>query len=158
MHYRRAMRIALHQPDIAGNVGAIMRLCACFSVPLDIVMPCGFAFSDKHLKRSAMDYGAATDLTRHADFSTFLAATHGRGSRLVLLTTAGDTRLPDMEFRPGDVLMMGSESVGAPPHVHDAADACVRIPMAPGFRSLNIAVSTGIALAEALRQTGSYPP
>lgn len=151
------MRIALHQPDIAGNVGAIMRLCACFAVPLDIVMPCGFAFSDKHLKRSAMDYGAETDLTRHADFESFLTGVKAGGGRLVLLTTAGETSLPDMRFLGSDVLMMGSESAGVPAHVHDIADFRVRIPMAAGFRSLNIAVSTGIALSEALRQTGQYP-
>jgi tRNA (cytidine/uridine-2'-O-)-methyltransferase len=151
------MRVALYQPDIAGNVGAIMRLCACFAVPLDIVMPCGFAFSDKHLKRSAMDYGVATDLTRHADFASFRDTAQAAGRRIVLLTTAGETRLPDMRFSPDDILLLGSESSGAPPHVHDAADFRVRIPMAPGFRSLNIAVSTGIALGEALRQTGRYP-
>lgn len=149
------MRIALYQPDIAGNVGAIMRLCACFGVPLDIIMPCGFIWSDKALKRSAMDYGAATDVTRHANAEAMFDAMAGR--RIVLLTSAGETRLPDVRFAPDDVLMLGSESAGVPPEVHARAALRVRIPMQAGFRSLNIAVSAGIALSEALRQTGQFP-
>lgn len=151
------MRIALYQPEIAGNVGAILRLAACFAVPVDIVMPTGFAFSDAKLRRAAMDYGHAADVARHADFPSFLTGVKAAGRRVVLLTTRGGTRLPDMRFAADDILMLGSESAGVPDHVHDAVDCRVRIPMAPGFRSLNIAVSTGIALSEALRQTGQYP-
>lgn len=154
---RSAMRIALYQPEIAGNVGAILRLAACFATPVDIIMPMGFAFSDAKLKRAAMDYGAAADVSKHPNFEAFLSERRSGEGRVVLLTTSGGTRLPDMTFRPGDILMLGSESAGVPPHVHDAADERVRIPMAAGFRSLNIAVSTGIALAEALRQTGQFP-
>lgn len=152
------MRLALYQPDIAGNVGTIMRLAACFSVPLDIVMPCGFPISDKQLKRSAMDYGDAAEVTRHASPAAFFEARHSGGRRIVLLTSHGDTRLPDAAFSAADTILLGSESAGAPPEVHDRADMRVRIPMAPGFRSLNIAVAAGIALAEALKQTGLYPP
>lgn len=151
------MRLALHQPDIAGNVGTIMRLCACFAVPLDIVMPCGFPASDKQLKRSAMDYGAAADITSHASAQEFFAARQIAPARIVLLTSHGDIRLPEARFEAGDVLLLGSESAGVPPEVHDRADLRIRIPMAPGFRSLNIAVAAGIALGEALRQTGQYP-
>lgn len=151
------MRIALYQPEIAGNVGAILRLAACFAVPVDIVMPMGFAFSDAKLKRAAMDYGAAADVTRHANFADFHAICRAEGRRIALMSSHAATRLPDVAFRAGDVLLMGSESAGVPDAVRDAADLRVRIPMAPGFRSLNIAVSTGIALSEALRQTGGYP-
>lgn len=151
------MRIALYQPEIAGNVGAILRLAACFAVPVDIIMPTGFAFSDAKLKRAAMDYGAAADVTRHANFDAFAASCRAEGRRIVLMSSHAATRLPDIAFRPGDVLLMGSESAGVPDSVRDDADLRVRIPMAPGFRSLNIAVSTGIALSEALRQTGAYP-
>ena len=132
----RNMRIALYQPEIAGNVGAILRLAACFAVPVDIIMPTGFAFSDARLRRAAMDYGDAAEVTRHANFEAFDAARRAQGRRL---------------------LLMGSESAGVPDSVRDLADIRVRIPMAPGFRSLNIAVSTGIAIAEALRQTEGFP-
>jgi tRNA (cytidine/uridine-2'-O-)-methyltransferase len=151
------MRIALYQPEIAGNVGAILRLAACFAVPVDIIMPTGFAFSDAKLKRAAMDYGAAADITRHANFEQFDAVRRERGQRLVLMSSHAAQRLPDVAFRADDILLMGSESAGVPDAVRDLADVRVRIPMAPGFRSLNIAVSTGIAVAEALRQTGSFP-
>ncbi len=155
--YRMQMRVALYQPEIAGNVGAILRLSACFAVPVDIIMPCGFAFSDAKLKRAAMDYGAAADVTRHAAFADFDAACRAEGRRIVLMSSHASVRLPHVAFQPDDVLLMGSESAGVPDDVRDQADVRVRIPMAAGFRSLNIAVSTGIALSEALRQTGQYP-
>ena len=151
------MRIALYQPEIAGNVVAILRLAACFAVPVDIIMPTGFAFSDARLKRAAMDYGEAAEVVRHANFEAFDAERRAAGRRLLLMSSHASQRLPDVTFRSDDVLLMGSESVGVPDHVRDLADIRVRIPMAPGFRSLNIAVSTGIAVAEALRQTGSFP-
>ncbi len=152
-----AMRIALYQPEIAGNVGAVLRLAACFSVPVDIIMPTGFAFSDARLKRAAMDYGEAADVTRHANFAAFDAERRAQGRRLLLMSAHASQRLPDVRFEDSDVLMMGSESAGVPPEVRDIADIRVRIPMAPGFRSLNLAVSTGIAVAEALRQTEAFP-
>ncbi len=148
------MRLALHQPDQAGNVGAILRLAACLAVPVDLVLPCGFAWSDRALRRAGMDYAARARVTAHADWAAYSAATAGR---LVLLTTAADVRLDEARFAPGDVLLLGSESAGAPPHVHQAAALRVRIPQAAGTRSLNIAVAAGIALAEALRQTGGWP-
>lgn len=151
------MRIALHQPDIAGNVGTILRLAACWQVGVDIILPCGFPASDAQLRRAAMDYGGEADVTRHADFAAFETARLGAGARLVALTSAGDTRLTDAEFRAGDVLLLGQESAGLPPDLHARADLRVRIPMARGFRSLNLAVATGIALGEALRQTGLFP-
>lgn len=151
------MRIALYQPEIAGNVGAIMRLAACFAVPVDIIMPTGFAFSDARLKRAAMDYGAAADVTRHASFDVFLTSVKAAGGRIVLMSAHADTLLHEIAFQETDVLLMGSESAGVPDAVRDQVDLSTRIPMASGFRSLNIAVSTGIAVAEALRQTGKFP-
>lgn len=151
------MRIALYQPEIAGNVGAILRLAACFGVPVDIIMPTGFAFSDSRLKRAAMDYGAAADVTRHVNFEAFDTRRRAEGRRLMLMSSHAAQRLPDVVFRPDDIILMGSESAGVPDAVRDMADIRVRIPMAAGFRSLNIAVSTGIAVAEALRQTGRFP-
>lgn len=151
------MDIALYQPDIAGNVGTILRTAACFGVPAHIVEPCGFPFSDGALKRAGMDYAERANVLRHPDWATFEAWQRGRARRLVLMTTAGATPLPDFIFAPGDLLLLGSESSGVPPHVHDAAAARVAIPMQSGFRSLNVAVAAGIALAEALRQTKGFP-
>ncbi|MET0270268.1 MAG: TrmH family RNA methyltransferase [Sphingomonas sp.] len=148
------MRLALYQPEIAGNVGTILRLAACLGVAVDIVEPCGFPFSDRALRRAGMDYAAQAEVTRHADWAAFRAAAAGR---LVLLTTHGGTALPHARFRPDDILLLGSESAGVPPHVHADAAPGVRIPLRPGFRSLNVAVAAGIALGEALRQTGGYP-
>jgi tRNA (cytidine/uridine-2'-O-)-methyltransferase len=148
------MRIALFQPDIAGNVGAILRLSACLGASVDLIEPMGFAWSDKARKRSAMDYEASVEITRHADWNAYAARLTGR---LILFTTRGETRLPDVRFAPGDTLLFGSESSGAPDFVHDRADLTVRIPLRPELRSLNLAVSAGIGLAEALRQTGGFP-
>jgi len=150
------MRIALFQPDQAGNVGAILRLAACLAVPVDIIEPCGFPWSDKALKRAGMDYAERAEVRRHADWAAFEAQLGG--AQLVLLTTGGKVRIDHASFEPGDVLMLGSESAGVPPLVHARADLRVRIPQAAGTRSLNIAVAAGIALGEALRQTDGWPP
>ena len=148
------MRIALYQPDQAGNVGAILRLAACLGIAVDIVEPCGFPWGDRALKRAGMDYAEIARVTRHDSWAAFQTAAAGR---IVLLTTHGDTLLPSARFEPHDVLLMGSESEGVPDMVHARADLRVRIPQAAGTRSLNIAVAAGIALADALRQTGSWP-
>jgi tRNA (cytidine/uridine-2'-O-)-methyltransferase len=148
------LRIALYQPDIAGNVGAVMRTCACFGIGLDLIEPMGFQWDDKRVARAAMDYIDHVSITRHADWTAFLAQLRGR---LVLSTTRGATALPAFAFSPGDVLLFGRESAGVPEDVHARADAHVVIPMAPPLRSLNLSVSAGIVAAEALRQTGGFP-
>jgi tRNA (cytidine/uridine-2'-O-)-methyltransferase len=149
------MRLALYQPDMAGNVGAVLRTTACLDVRCDIIEPCGFAFSERALRRSGMDYVAQAEMHRHPDWESFIGSLDGR--RIVLMSSKASTPLPHFAFQPDDVILMGSESRGAPVEVHDRADARVFIPMAPGFRSLNISVSAGIALAEALRQTKQFP-
>ena len=149
------MRLALFEPDQAGNVGAVIRLAACLGAALDIVEPCGFPFSDRALKRAGMDYAELATVTRHSGWTAFEAALPGR---LVLFTTAGGLALPDARFEADDTLLFGSESRGAPDAVHARADVRVRIPQAPGTRSLNLAVAAGIGLAEALRQTDGWPP
>jgi tRNA (cytidine/uridine-2'-O-)-methyltransferase len=151
------LRIALYQPDIAGNVGTILRLSACLAVPCDIIEPCGFPFSDKALKRAGMDYASAASITRHPDWNGFESSASATASRLVLMTSKGATSLYETAFEPGDILLMGSESSGVPDAIHDRADLRIRIPMAAGFRSLNVAVAAGIALGEALRQTAQLP-
>ena len=149
------MRLALYQPDQAGNVGTIIRLAACLGVPVDIVEPCGFPWSDKALRRAGMDYAEIAQLVRHADWDSFAASITGQ--RLVLMTTKGAIPLPDARFERDDILLMGSESSGVPEDVHEAAALRVRIPQVAGTRSLNIAVAAGIALAEAIGQAGLWP-
>lgn len=146
------MRLCAFQPDIAPNLGAMIRLSACFGVPLDIIEPCGFPLSIKALRRSAMDYADIADLTRHDSWQDFQRAQTGTG-RLVLLTTRASDMLWDFEFRPTDTLMMGRESAGVPQDVHDACTAHVRLPMTGAARSLNVAMCAGMAVSEALRQT-----
>ena len=148
------MRIALFQPDQAGNVGTILRLAACLATPVDIIEPCGFPFSDRALKRAGMDYAALANVTRHEEWSMFRKAAAGR---IVLLTTGAALRIDSALFERNDILLFGSESGGVPKEVHEAADLRVRIPQSEGTRSLNIAVAAGIALAEALRQTDGWP-
>lgn len=148
------MRLALFQPDQPGNVGALVRLGACLGVPLDIIEPCGFPFSLRAVKRSALDYGEHADLTAHVDWESFRAA---RPGRLILLTTKGSVAHTAADYRPDDILLVGQESVGAPEHVHAAAGLRVRIPLAPGLRSLNVAIAAAIVLGEALRQTEGFP-
>ena len=148
------MRIALYQPDQAGNVGTILRLGACLGVPVDLIEPLGFPWGDKALKRAGMDYAELANVTRHRDWQDFLAKLEGR---LILLTTQGDTRLDEARFEASDTLLLGSESRGAPDEIHRLAAIRVGIAQAPGTRSLNIAVAAGIGLAEALRQTKRWP-
>jgi len=148
------MRIALYQPEIAGNVGAVLRLAACFGVPVDIIEPTGFVFSDVRMRRAAMDYIDHVDIVRHAGWDTFRTAVSGR---VILMTTRGATRLHDVAFARDDTLLFGSESAGVPFDVAQSCSACVRIPLSRSVRSLNLAVATGIALTEALRQTGGLP-
>lgn len=147
------MRLALYQPDQAGNVGTIIRLAACMGVPLDLIEPMGFPWGDRALKRAGMDYAELANVTRHADWAAFEAALTGR---LVLFTTQGAVRLPEARFEAGDVLLFGSESVGVPEGVHGRAELRVRIPQVEGTRSLNLAVAAGIGVSEAVRQAGLW--
>jgi tRNA (cytidine/uridine-2'-O-)-methyltransferase len=148
------MRLALYQPDQAGNVGTILRLAACLDVPVDIVEPCGFPWGDKALKRAGMDYAEIANVTRHASWRDF---ERGVSGRLVLLTTNGNVRIDEAIFEAGDVLLLGSESRGVPAEIYGRASLRVRIPQVAGTRSLNIAVAAGIGLAEALRQVKDWP-
>jgi tRNA (cytidine/uridine-2'-O-)-methyltransferase len=148
------MRLALFEPDIPQNTGALLRLGACFAVPLDIIEPCGFLWSDAKLKRAGMDYLDHAEIARHSSWDAFVAARSG--TRLVLLTTKADMPYTEFEFRQDDALLLGRESAGVPEHVHAAAAARLRIPMRNGLRSLNVAMTGAIVLAEALRQTKGF--
>lgn len=154
------MRIAIYQPDIAQNTGTILRLCACLSVPVDIIEPAGFDIGDRALKRAALDYLSHVDITRHVSFAAFResrTAISPPGARLVLLTSHADMPHHQFAFEKNDTLMLGRESAGCPEDVHQIASARITIPMRPGLRSLNVAVAGAIVLGEALRQTGGYP-
>ena len=145
------MRLALFQPAIPQNVGACIRLGACFGVELHVIEPTGFRFDDRAMKRAALDYGPLGHMTRHAGWDEF-QRDRGPG-RLVLFTTKGATPLDEFRFEGRDTLLFGSETSGAPDYVHAAADARVVIPIRPETRSLNLSVSAGIALWEGIRQT-----
>ena len=134
-----------------------MRIGACFRIPVDIIEPCGFPFDDKRLRRSVMDYGGSVDLVRHSSWDRFLGDFRQvPGQRLVLLSTKGAESFTDFAFQPGDTLLLGRESHGVPPEVHESADARVRIPIAAEMRSLNVAVAAAVVLSEALRQLGTF--
>ena len=145
------MKLALYEPDIPQNTGALLRLAACLATPVSVIEPCGFVFSDRRLRRAGMD---AVEVTRHESWETFLEQSTGR---LLLLTTQGETAYTRFAYQPGDTLLLGSESAGVPNHVHDAVDARLFIPMAQGARSINVAMVGAMALSEALRQTDSFP-
>jgi tRNA (cytidine/uridine-2'-O-)-methyltransferase len=149
------MRLALFEPDIPQNAGALLRLGACLGVPVDIIEPCGFLFSDTQLKRSGMDYLDLADCVRHPSWEKFRAARGG--GRLVLLTSKGSLPYTDFAFAPDDTILLGRESAGVPASVHETVDARLRIPLKSGLRSLNVAQAGAMVLGEALRQTGSFP-
>jgi tRNA (cytidine/uridine-2'-O-)-methyltransferase len=149
------MRLALFQPDIPQNLGAAIRLAACLGVSLDIVEPCGFALSDRALRRAAMDYSEVADMVRHDSWARF-QADRGPG-RLILFTTKAAEPFHSFRFAPDDTLLFGRESAGVPDEVHTAADARLVIPIAAGARSLNLVSAAAIALGEALRQINAWP-
>ena len=151
------MDIALYEPDLPQNTGTMLRLGACLDVPVHVIEPAGFPFSLRAMKRSLMDYADHVTLTRHDDHAAFERWRHDAGRRLVLLSTKASEPYTGFAFRPDDILMVGRESKGVPDAVAMAADARLRIPMKPGVRSLNVAVSLAIVLGEALRQTKGYP-
>ena len=148
------MRIALFEPDIAANVGTILRLGACMGVAIDIIEPCGFPFGDTSLKRAGLDYLPHASVARHDSWRAFQASRKGR---LILATTKADNSYAEFRYAPDDTLLFGRESAGVTAEVAAAADASVRIPMVEGMRSLNVAVSAGMILGEALRQVGDLP-
>jgi tRNA (cytidine/uridine-2'-O-)-methyltransferase len=144
--------LALYEPDIAANAGAMMRTCACLGVDAAIIEPAGFPVSDRRFRRSGMDYLDNLSLERHVSFERFEIWRRAAGRRLVLLTTKGESPLWDFAFRPGDVVMVGRESSGVPGSVEALAEARVRIPIRPPLRSLNVGIAAALALGEALRQ------
>jgi len=150
------LRLALYEPDIPQNTGALLRLAACFGVGVDLIEPLGFLYDDRRLKRAALDYAALVDVERYPSWAAFLAERAPK-SRLVLMTTTGSVALDRFAFAPWDTILLGRESAGVPPAVHAAAGARVVIRLRRAVRSLNVAQAGAIALYEALRQTAGLP-
>jgi tRNA (cytidine/uridine-2'-O-)-methyltransferase len=151
------MRLALYQPDIPQNAGTLLRLGACLGVEVDIIEPCGFAFTDRLFLRAGLDYLPRAAWRRHDSWDHFLAS-RPSGARLVLLTTRATQSYTGRAYAADDILLLGRESEGVPEAVHLAVDARVLVPMRPGLRSLNVAVAGAMVLGEALRQTAGFPP
>ena len=149
------MRVALFEPEIAGNVGAVLRLGACLGAAVDLIEPMGFEWDDRRVRRTAMDYIDHVAVSRHDGFDAFKATIGAR--RLILFTTKSRQSIYDFEFLADDVLLFGKESAGVPPVVAEASDARLRIPMRAEVRSLNLAMSAALALGEAKRQTRTFP-
>lgn len=148
-----SLRIALYQPDIAGNTGTILRMAACFGLAVDIIEPAGFDLSDRALKRAGMDYLEMAACRRHVDFAAFESDRRADRRRLIAFTTKADLPYTAFDFAPSDVLLFGRESAGLPDTVHAVCDARLLIPMPGGGRSLNLALAAAMAVGEAMRQT-----
>jgi tRNA (cytidine/uridine-2'-O-)-methyltransferase len=151
------MHIALFEPDIPQNTGTILRLAACLGLEAHVIEPAGFPTSDRAFRRAGMDYLDHVSLTRHTSWSAFEAWRRAADLRLALLTTRAERSFLDHEFEQQDILLFGRESSGVPDPVHTAADIRLKVPMRAGLRSLNVAMSCAIVVAEALRQTGQWP-
>jgi tRNA (cytidine/uridine-2'-O-)-methyltransferase len=150
--------LALYQPDIPQNTGAMLRLAACLGVAAHVIGPAGFDLSDRALRRAGMDYLDHAKIVRHLSWKAFCSWRAEHSGRLVLLTTKASAPYTDFAFDPGDVILLGRESAGVPGEIHAAADARLAVPMAENLRSLNVATCAAMVLGEALRQTGGFPP
>ena len=143
-------KIALYEPDIPQNTAAIIRTCACLGAKLEIIEPCGFLLSDKRFKRVVMDYMDYSQIEFHQSSEKFFEAK--KKQRIVLMTTKGSINYTKFKFKPDDTILFGRESAGVPKEVHKIIKNRLKIPMNNQVRSLNIASSVAIVLAESLRQ------
>ena len=143
-------KIALYEPDIPQNTAAIIRTCACLGAKLEIIEPCGFLLSDKRFKRVVMDYMDLEKIEFYQSSEKFFE--EKQNQRIVLMTTKGSISYTKFKFKSDDTILFGRESAGVPEKVHQIIDNRVKIPMNDKVRSLNIASSVAIVLAESLRQ------
>src|SRR5690554_6747514 len=146
---QQAFSVALYQPDIAGNTGAILRLAACFGFQVELIGPAGFNTSERAFRRAGMDYLELARLQMHVDWAAFERWRRAHMRRLILFSTKSARAYAEFAFEPNDLLLFGRESAGVPEEVHQAADHCLTIPMPGGGRSLNLAMSVAIASGEA---------
>ena len=142
------LKVALYEPDIPQNTAAIIRLCACFGVRLDIIEPCGFLLDDKRFDKVAMDYKNKCILKSFRNFSDFKK----NRKRIILMTTKAKKKYFNFKFKQNDTILFGRESAGVPKFIHNSVDYKLVIPIQKNTRSLNIVTSVAIALSEALRQ------
>lgn len=147
-------QIALYEPRIAPNTGNIIRLSANIGCPLHLIEPLGFDLDDKQVRRAGLDYHDLTSVLRHSNYEQFLQAV--QGSRILACTTKADRHYNDIEYAPGDILLFGSETSGLPDSVRQEIGPanCIRIPMQPASRSLNLSNAVAIISYEAWRQHG----
>ena len=143
-------KIALYEPDIPQNTAAIIRTCACLGSKLEIIEPCGFLLSDKRFKRVVMDYMDYSQIEFYQSSEKFFEAK--KKQRIVLMTTKGSINYTKFKFKHDDTILFGRESAGVPEKVHKIIKNRLKIPMNSQVRSLNIASSVAIVLAESLRQ------
>ena len=143
--------IALYEPDIPQNTAAIIRTCACLGAKLEIIEPCGFLLTDKRFKRVVMDYMDHKQIEFYQSSDKFFEAK--KDQRVILMTTKGSISYTKFKFNSEDTILFGRESAGVPESIHQLTENRLKIPMNNNFRSLNIASSVAIVLAESLRQT-----
>jgi tRNA (cytidine/uridine-2'-O-)-methyltransferase len=153
------VRIALYQPDIAPNAGALFRLASVIGTAVDLIGPAGFVMNDRRLRRASMDYFDMVNVCLHDSWDNYLVFRSGlaeKSGRIILLTTSGDRNYVDFSYRENDTLLVGRETAGVPSKVHEFADARLRVPMLKGRRSLNVVVAAAMVVGEAFRQTGLW--
>ena len=144
-------KIALFEPDIPQNTAAIIRTCACLGTNLEIIEPCGFLLNDKRFKRVVMDYMNEKDIKFHKSFEDFFKSKENQ--RIILMTTKASVSYTKFKFNKNDTILFGKESAGVPERIHKLIKDRLKIPMKNDKRSLNIASSVAIILAECLKQT-----
>ena len=145
------LKIALYEPDIPQNTAAIIRTCACLGAQLEIIEPCGFLLNDKRFKRVVMDYMKEEDIKFYKSSSNFFKSK--KNQRIILMTTKASISYTKFKFNENDTILFGRESAGVPESVHKLIKDRLKIPMKTNKRSLNIASSVAIILAESLKQT-----
>ena len=143
------MNLAIFEPDIPQNTGAMIRICSCFDVDIDIIHPASFVLSEKSLNRVAMDYIKNVKISEFDDWKDYMTKRNGRK---ILLSTRGSKSYYDYSFNQSDNLIVGRESAGVPEYVHQDSDEVLKINMKAGARSLNVATSSAIVISEAIRQ------
>ena len=147
------IEISMYQPDIPQNVGAMMRLCACTGIKLNIIEPCGFPWNERKIAQAGMDYIKHVSIEKHISWEHYNKY-RKKGSRIILMSAHASLPYTNFEFQDCDILLAGRESAGVPEDIHQSADALICIPMIGACRSLNIVNATSMILGEALRQTG----
>ena len=144
-------KIALYEPDIPQNTAAIIRTCACLGAKLEIIEPCGFLLSDKRFKRVVMDYFSEKDIKFYQSADIFFQSK--KKQRIILMTTKASVSYTEFKFEKNDTILFGRESAGVPEEIHKLVKNRLKIPMENNKRSLNLASSVAIILAECLKQT-----